>query len=163
LSAVTFPESAASPVARALGSGFKVDHPWDPYTDQPAHGPFEPVQPGPTQFDPKTGTVQGGGGPIGKIPPQPSAPTGKRGSPMDVPRGTNAPAIINGKSFSGHALDEMQSDGIPESAVDNALRTGVSAPSRGGTTVFYDPANHISVIQAADGTIVTVSYGDLRR
>ncbi|WP_331271345.1 ribonuclease domain-containing protein [Mycobacterium simiae] len=63
LNGVTFPETP--PMARALGAGFKLDHPWDPYTDQPAHGPFEPVQPGQTQFDPKTGTVQGGGGPIG--------------------------------------------------------------------------------------------------
>ncbi|MEZ0350836.1 ribonuclease domain-containing protein [Mycobacterium sp. pR1184] len=65
LSAVTFAESQAPAMVRALGAGFKLDHEWDPYTDQPAHGPFEPVQPGPTQFDPKTGTVQGGGGPIG--------------------------------------------------------------------------------------------------
>lgn len=65
LSAVTFAESQAPAAARALGAGFKLDHEWDPYTDQPAHGPFEPVSPGPTQFDPKTGTVQGGGGPIG--------------------------------------------------------------------------------------------------
>jgi guanyl-specific ribonuclease Sa len=66
LSSVTFVEPQAPPLARALGAGFKLDHEWDPYTDQPAHGPFEPVQPGPTPFDPKTGTVQGGGGgPIG--------------------------------------------------------------------------------------------------
>jgi hypothetical protein len=61
LSGVTFPESPASPVARALGAGFKLDHEWDPYTDQPAHGPFEPVTPLRPQFDPKTGTVEGGG------------------------------------------------------------------------------------------------------
>ncbi|WP_139043340.1 hypothetical protein [Mycobacterium lentiflavum] len=66
LNTVTFPESPAPTVARALGAGFKLDHEWDPYTDQPAHGPFEPVQPGPTPFDPKTGVAQGGGGPIGK-------------------------------------------------------------------------------------------------
>jgi guanyl-specific ribonuclease Sa len=58
LNGVAFPETPA----RALGAGFKLDHEWDPYTDQPGHGPFEPVSPGPTQFDPKTGTVQGGGG-----------------------------------------------------------------------------------------------------
>jgi hypothetical protein len=62
LNSVTFPEPQAPPVARALGAGFKLDKEWDPYTDQPAHAPFEPVSPGPTQFDPKTGTVQGGGG-----------------------------------------------------------------------------------------------------
>ncbi|HEY0226017.1 MAG TPA: colicin D domain-containing protein [Mycobacterium sp.] len=58
LNSVTFPETPA----RALGAGFKLDHQWDPYTDQPAHGPFEPVEPGRPQFDPKTGTVEGGGG-----------------------------------------------------------------------------------------------------
>jgi hypothetical protein len=166
LNGVSFAEPQGSPAARALGAGFKLNHDWDPYTDQPAHGPFEPVEPGRPQFDPKTGTVEGGGGfpPLGgKGPPEPSAPTGQRGSPMDVPRGTNAPATIKGRSFSAHALDEMQSDGIPQSAVDSVLRSGLSAPSRGGTTVFYDPANHISVIQAGDGTIVTVSYGDLRK
>jgi hypothetical protein len=81
---------------------------------------------------------------------------------MDVPRGTNAPATLEGTSFSGHALDEMQSEGIPVSVVNNALRTGLSAPSRGGTTVFFDPTNNVSVVQASDGTVVTVSFGDLR-
>jgi hypothetical protein len=38
--------------------------------------------------------------------------------------------------------------------VQNTLRNGLSAPSTGGRTVFYDPENHISVIQAADGTII---------
>jgi hypothetical protein len=94
--------------------------------------------------------------------PDPSTPTGQRGGPMDVPPGTNAPATIDGTPFSGHALDEMQSDGIPVSVVQNALRNGLSAPSRGGRTVFYDPDNHISVVQAADGTIITVTYGDRR-
>jgi PPE family len=94
--------------------------------------------------------------------PDPSTPTGQRGGPMDVPRGTNAPATIDGTAFSGHALDEMQSDGIPVSAVQNALRNGLSAPSRGGRTIFYDPDNHISVVRAADGTIITVTYGDRR-
>ncbi|VAZ60541.1 hypothetical protein LAUMK7_02955 [Mycobacterium kansasii] len=95
--------------------------------------------------------------------PDPSTPTGQRGGPMDVPRGTNAPATIDGTSFSGHALDEMQSDGIPVSVVQNTLRNGLSAPSRGGTTVFFDPVNNVSVVQAASGRIVTVSFGDLRR
>lgn len=81
---------------------------------------------------------------------------------MDGPRGTNAPATIDGTPFTGHALDEMQSDGIPVSVVQNALRTGLSAPSRGGTTVFYDPVNNVSVVQSAGGSIVTVSFGDLR-
>ena len=62
LNGVSFAEPQGSPAARALGAGFKLNHDWDPYTDQPAHGPFEPVEPGRPQFDPKTGTVEGGGG-----------------------------------------------------------------------------------------------------
>ena len=62
LNGVNFPDLQQSPAARALGAGFKLDHQWDPYTDQPAHGPFEPAEPGRPQFDPKTGTVEGGGG-----------------------------------------------------------------------------------------------------
>ncbi|HEX6524356.1 MAG TPA: DUF4258 domain-containing protein, partial [Streptosporangiaceae bacterium] len=90
----------------------------------------------------------------------PSIPTGRRGSPMDVPRGTNHPTIIDGKSFSGHAIDEMQSDGITPSVVNDTLATGESAPSRGGTTVYYNAENNISVVLSANGNVITVSYGD---
>jgi hypothetical protein len=67
LHSVTFGEPQEPPPTRALGAGFKLDHEYDPYTDQPAHGPFEPVTPAPPQYDPKTGTVQGGGGGGGPI------------------------------------------------------------------------------------------------
>jgi hypothetical protein len=92
----------------------------------------------------------------------PSTPTGQRGSPLRVPRGTNVPGTIDGTSFSGHALDELQSDGIPPSVANNTIQNGLPAASRGGTTVFYDPANNVSVVQASNGNVVTVSYGDLR-
>jgi hypothetical protein len=92
----------------------------------------------------------------------PSTPTGQRGSPMDVPRGTNSPAVIDGTPFSGHALDEMQSDGIPPSVVSNTIDNGVPAASRDGATVFYDQENNVSVVRASNGNVVTVSYGDLR-
>lgn len=114
LHGVAFADPPEPLPTRALGAGLKLDHEYDPYTDQHGHGPFEPVTPMPPQFDPKTGAVEGGGGgPIGgnggigaggarpARPPDPSAPTGQRGSPMDVPRGTNAPAIIDG----GHLAD----------------------------------------------------------
>ncbi|WP_176358083.1 hypothetical protein [Mycobacterium persicum] len=55
--------------------------------------------------------------------PDPSTPTGQRGGPMDVRPGTNAPTTIDGRSFSGHALDQMQGRGIPVSVVENALQT----------------------------------------
>ncbi|WP_223234940.1 VENN motif pre-toxin domain-containing protein, partial [Acinetobacter baumannii] len=46
-------------------------------------------------------------------------PIGREGSPLSVPRGTNSSSTINGNTYSGHALDEMQADGIMSSVVDN--------------------------------------------
>jgi hypothetical protein len=91
-----------------------------------------------------------------------STPVGRSGQPMRVPRGTNSPDTIGGTSLSGHALDEVQSDGIPSSVVNDAIRNGESAGSRGGTTVHYSAENQISVVQSSTGNVVTVSRGDLR-
>lgn len=76
--------------------------------------------------------------------------------------GANAPTTIDGTYFSGHAIDEMQSDGIMPSAVNDAIQNGLPAASRGGTTVFYSAENNISVVRSSSGTVVTVSRGDLR-
>lgn len=72
---------------------------------------------------------------------------------------SNQPATIDGLQFSGHALDQMQGRGIPLSAVERALRVGEIIPSRDGTTMFYDAANNVRVIQAASGRIITVGFG----
>ncbi len=94
-------------------------------------------------------------------PSLPQSPTGQRGGPMRVEPGTNGPATIDGIPFKGHALDEMQSDGIPLSAVNRALRVGAIEPGKYGRTIFYDAVNNISVVQDPSGEIVTVSYGHL--
>jgi RHS repeat-associated protein len=49
----------------------------------------------------------------------PSTPIGRRGNPLYVPRGTNAPTTIGGREFSGHSIDQMQSRGI----IRRSLRT----------------------------------------
>jgi hypothetical protein len=85
LLSVTFAEPQESSPIRALGAGFKLDHEYDPYTDQPGHGPFEPVTPAPPPYDPKTGTVQGGGGGGGPIGPKGGFGTGGAGG-AEVPR-----------------------------------------------------------------------------
>ncbi|WP_442791169.1 ribonuclease domain-containing protein [Mycobacterium sp. Aquia_216] len=114
LNRVTFAEPQAPPVARALDAGFKLDKEWDPYTDQPAHGPFEPVTPAPPQYDPKTGTVQGGGGGGGPIGgkgdlgagggAQPLIPKNARDVLQQVdagkwPGSANAPGTKGGSAF----------------------------------------------------------------
>jgi RHS repeat-associated protein len=55
-----------------------------------------------------------------------STPTGQLGSPMDVPPGTNGPAEIDGLSYGGHALDEMQSEGFTPSVIQDTIATSCS-------------------------------------
>jgi hypothetical protein len=43
-----------------------------------------------------------------------STPTGQRGSPMDVPRGTNSPADIGGRSYVGHVSVEEYLEALIE-------------------------------------------------
>jgi hypothetical protein len=90
-----------------------------------------------------------------------STPTGQRGSPMDVVRGTNAPTEINGISYGGHAIDEMQSEGFMPSVVQDAIQNGEESVGASGRVAFYSQANNITVIME-DGRVVTVSSGMLK-
>ena len=56
-----------------------------------------------------------------------SSPIGRRGNPMNVKRGTNSPEVINGRKYTGHALDQMQGRGIP-SSVARSLREMIQEP-----------------------------------
>ena len=73
----------------------------------------------------------------------------------------NQPATINGRSFSGHALDQMQNRGIPPSVVDNAIKNGQRfVGKRPNTQGFFDPVNRIRVIVNSEtGNIITVIPG----
>jgi len=94
-----------------------------------------------------------------------SAPVGSRHNQMNQPSNVyyqpirNTPTTINGRPYSGHALDRMQDRGILPSAIDNTLRYGVPSASRGGTTIFYEPINNITVVTNSNGLVVTVRYG----
>jgi hypothetical protein len=52
----------------------------------------------------------------------------------------------------------MQERGIPPSAVENAIDTGVSSPgNKPGTTVYFDPDNGVTVVtDTGTGTVITV-------
>lgn len=72
----------------------------------------------------------------------------------------NEATTINGREFSGHALDQMQNRGIMPSVVENTLKTGTSFKTRAGTTGFYDAVNKVRVITNSEtGTVVTVIRG----
>ena len=87
-------------------------------------------------------------------------PIGRRGNPMKVPRGTNSPKKINGRDYTGHALDQMQGRGIMPSAVDDAIRHGGVRGGVPGTTAHYSSVNNVTVItDTASGRVITVGSG----
>ncbi len=93
-----------------------------------------------------------------------STPVGRSGSPLGSVQG-NADATIGGRTFSGHALDGMQADGIPPSVAENTIQNGSSMVGKNpGTTAFYDPANNVTVItNSTTGKVVTVSRGLIKQ
>jgi RHS repeat-associated protein len=88
-------------------------------------------------------------------------PVGRSGNPMSVIPGTNEPTPINGRDYTGHALDQMQGRGIYPSAVENTIQTGVSAPGNvAGRTTYYDPTNNLTAVtDAVSGRVITVRQG----
>ena len=101
-----------------------------------------------------------------KFPDLPaSIPVGRSGNPINVvgPGGKplNVPAAIGGRTYSGHALDQMQGRGIPPSVVDNAIHTGTTSPGKyPGTNTHYDSVNNITAVtNSKTGNVVTVHPG----
>ena len=100
-----------------------------------------------------------------------STAVGRRGSPLTpleeaLNPGTtaaarNAPTMINGRSYSGHALDRMQERGLTPTVVENAIRSGNASPGNTpGTTVYRDAVNKVKVVvNDAANRVVTVMYG----
>ena len=100
----------------------------------------------------------------GCIPKPASTPVGRRGNPLGAVH-PNPPTTINGRPFSGHAIDQMQARGIPPTAVENAIQHGNQlAGKRPGTTAYQDVINDITVItDSATGRVVTVGHGLIRQ
>lgn len=71
----------------------------------------------------------------------------------------NAPAQIGGRAYSGHALDRMQGRGLTPSVVEDAITHGQSSAGRGGRTIHYSSANHVSVVVGRGGRVVTAVRG----
>lgn len=75
------------------------------------------------------------GGQCGSGDKHPSTPVGHRGGPtrggpMDVPKGTNEPTNIDGRDYTGHALDQMQGRGVTPAPVEDAIQNGTSRPDK---------------------------------
>ncbi len=87
------------------------------------------------------------------IPPS-AMPVGRLGSPMNVRPGTNLPTTINGRTYTGHALDQMQGRGLVPSVVEDAIATGVQSVGRRGATVYT--TDQARVILNPNGSVKTV-------
>lgn len=96
-----------------------------------------------------------------------STPTGSKGDNLFIPdpkNPINTPTNIGGRDFSGHALDNMQSQGITPSAVENAINPANAMKGKAmGTTAYYDSVNDITVIKNDAGKIVTVDRGFIKQ
>lgn len=79
----------------------------------------------------------------------------------NYPAPRNAPTAINGRDYSGHAIDRMQERGYVPSVVENAIRTGTrTAGNTPAETVFVDAANNLRVVvDTATGRVVTIIPG----
>ena len=72
----------------------------------------------------------------------------------------NESTTINGREYSGHALDQIQNRGVMPSVVENTIQTGNRYPTRSGTTGYYDPVNNVRVIvDSKTGRVVTTIRG----
>jgi hypothetical protein len=85
----------------------------------------------------------------------PTSPVGRRGNPIDVKPGTNQPAVIGGRLYTGHAADQMQGRGITPTSVEETIRNGQASPgNNAGETEHI--ANGVKVVTGADGQVITV-------
>lgn len=93
--------------------------------------------------------------------------SGSRGHPLEQPKyqpNRNLPKTIDGRKYSGHALDQMQNRGVPPSVVEDALRPEnlVGPGNRPDTLVYSSISNGVRVVTNGAGDVVTVITGPRR-
>ena len=95
-----------------------------------------------------------------------SLPIGDRTSrPTRTFHTNNTPTIINSREYSGHALDEMRTQGIMPSVVENTVANNQGALSSKvlNNVIHYDSINNISVVvDKISGRVVTASFGVIK-
>jgi hypothetical protein len=72
----------------------------------------------------------------------------------------NKSAVINGRKYTGHALDRMQDRGFMPSVIENTFVEGQTLPgSFTGTFEYYDAVNKVKVIVGESGQVITIIPG----
>ncbi len=73
----------------------------------------------------------------------------------------NPPTVINGRKYSGHAIDRMQDRGIMPSVVESTIKNGIESLNKvEGRVQFFDPIENITVVMEND-VVMTITYGKL--
>ena len=103
------------------------------------------------------------GGDLGKSPRTSVGRLGQQNNfpNPNAPKPRNAPATINGRDFSGHAIDRMQERGFTPSVIENAIQNGTrSIGKKPGASVFTDASNNLRVIISSDtGKVIMIIPG----
>lgn len=119
---------------------------------------------------PIKGPIRAPSGPVLRSPP--TTPTvrspiisGSRSAPLVRQRSMlytlgNSPTTINGRYYTGHSQDAMQSGGIMPSIVENTIRHGSKVYQFGTQTYkHYDIVNDVTVVTNSQGGVVTAFWG----
>jgi hypothetical protein len=96
-----------------------------------------------------------------EIDKAPSTPVGRKKQKWNVPAGTNIPQIINGREYSGHAIDRMQQRGFTPGIVEHIILNGEASIDERGCKNYIDKENKIKVVESFEGKIITVKYVNL--
>ena len=91
-------------------------------------------------------------------------PMGSRYNQMNQPKNPsyqivrNKADYINGREYSGHALDRMQDRGILPSLVEHTIKTGSKTTNELGVSIYKDNINGVKIITNDKGKVITVTY-----
>ncbi|MBS0622885.1 MAG: RHS repeat-associated core domain-containing protein [Verrucomicrobia bacterium] len=93
---------------------------------------------------------------------------GHRGFELEPPtpfsRPRNPSTTVHGRTYSRHAVDQMQNRGFTPSVAEEIIKKGtVEVGKKPGTIAYYDVVNHATVILNENGEVVTVSHGYIRQ
>lgn len=76
--------------------------------------------------------------------------------------GSNRATRIDGRTYTGHALDRIQGRGITPSAVADVIEDGTVARQGLFKRNYYSEANNLTVITNWRGKVITTGYGRFR-
>jgi len=89
---------------------------------------------------------------------EPAEAVGRKGAPQKNPpyqRVQNEPATINGRQYTGHALDQMRNRGLTPSVVEDSIARGTPSAGDGGATIYT--TDQARVVLSPDGRVITVN------